>query len=149
MTKQMITVSLIIVIAALALAAYWFFLKPEVVENPWQPVITAYSTDCTQGCETVRPAQTGRHGSQWPLVYNPRVDDAVAQWGDCIASVMTCVDAGQSADACIRQSRCPAQCLSRYDRVLAGRGTEDASLDAFEAVFIKTDAVCRPPPRQS
>ena len=120
---------------------------PSELTPAWSPTTEAFSLDCGNDCQTVRAEQQGRHGVQIPLVYNPAVDDPVAQWGDCVASVIQCVETDQAPASCIRNSACPANCLAALEQQVPDDANEQAALDAFEALFIRPGASCRPEPR--
>ena len=152
--RRVVAAVFAVLILALGAAGYVLFLAKPQKLDVWKPATVPYAESCaTPGqCQIFR--RTGPDGGnaapgQTPpaLVYNPKVDDAVAQWSDCLQSIMTCVRAkprGQKAgvDACVAASVCPQPCKDRYQSASGGDFTSAQS--AVFGVFVEQDAVCRP-----
>lgn len=142
-----------LLLLAIAFAVWWFFIKTHKLDV-WREAKVPYSVGCKGGdCKVLLPLSP-THGGTRPkdgktraLVYNPRIDDAVAQWGDCLQSIMTCMTKLKRNDDkgmrnCVAVSICPKECKERF----AGEaGTDmDSSEAAFYNVFTDKEAVCRP-----
>jgi hypothetical protein len=121
--------------------------------NPWKPTTVPHRDICAgEECRPVGGQQTTasdgtgshRHGTPLPLAINPKVDDPVAQWGDCIASVLACIDGGSDASGCVVAGQCPVPCQQRVASALGGASSEEAALAAFEKVYMQSGADCRP-----
>ncbi len=143
---------IILLILLIAFAIWWFFIKVHRLDV-WKDAKVPYSVGCEGGCKPLRafaPAHGGKHNKDAPppqLVYNPRIDDAVAQWGDCLQSIMSCViklprNDDKGMRNCVAASICPKECKERFARE-AGSDM-DASEKAFYNVFTDKEAVCRP-----
>src|ERR1700752_4101392 len=113
------------VLLALVLFGLFGLYERHVFLFVWAPTSVAYDATCRVNCKDVRFISTG-HNVRAPLEgelpvisYNPDVDDPIAQWGDCLDSIMRCVrdqprNLGPAVNTCVRQSRCPAKCVRRY-----------------------------------
>ena len=148
---------LLILVAALVTAIYlnFFYVKPAG-SNLWTTTTVPYDSTCKENCE-VAGSLGNNHGSpEIDLLYNPNVDDSVAQWGDCLQSVFVCVSAGNKpnisqiekaglARVCVQNSTCPAPCRERYG--LKAANSPEAARQAFDDVFVNEDAWCRPQER--
>jgi hypothetical protein len=131
----------------------WWLLTPHKLDV-WKPATVPYSEGCKGGCKPVRTIGVAPGGPREKnpadapqLVYNPRIDDAVAQWGDCLQSVMTCLKGakeknGAAVNACVARSQCPKDCKDHF----AARTGDDekTARTALFSTFIDADAVCRP-----
>lgn len=136
----------------LALSLFNFYER-HVFLFLWEPTSVAYDASCQVNCKDVRFISTG-HNVRAPLEgelpvisYNPDVDDPIAQWGDCLDSIMRCVrdqprNLGPAVNTCVRQSQCPAKCVRRFLSD-TGPSIEQAERALF-TVFVRPDAVCRP-----
>lgn len=81
----------------------------------------------------------------------PRLDDPIAQWGQCMDTVLTCLAPAQyESDAeragrlrsCVAEAACPQACRDRF----ASRAGEDlaSAHAAFLEIFVEEDAWCAP-----
>jgi hypothetical protein len=136
-------------------AAYLLYFAKPAKLDVWARATVPYSAGCAGGCETLRAIGLAHGGGPEQataataprLVYNPRINDPIAQWGDCLQSIMTCVRSqprGQKTgiDTCVAQSSCPAACKERY---ASGAGADFSTAEAsLFGVFVDEDAVCRP-----
>lgn len=134
-------------------AAVWWFVIPHKLDV-WKPATVAYTANCGPDCKTLRPIAPG-HGGSVPqdarniprLEYNPKVDDAVAQWGDCLQSIMVCVEKqsrnnAPAVNACVAQAMCPQACKDRFQSK-TGQSIQVVQKALF-GTFVSKDAVCRP-----
>lgn len=121
----------------------------------WQPATTPYDPACTEGCEEVAVREGDGHGVYGArLLYNPKVDDPVAQWSDCVMSITVCFqeEADDSMDqremddvmkVCVQKSQCPSRCRDAFRAKVEGisRWSVDEEL---ENVFVGEHALCLP-----
>jgi len=115
----------------------------SATHGPWQRASVAYDASCTGGCEDLGELALGEVGDYQAKI-NRAVDDDVAQWGDCLQSVLSCIDAGGGVSSCVAASACPENCRTSYARQTLGQTDEDALLDAFEILFIEAGGECVP-----
>jgi hypothetical protein len=76
---------------------------------------------------------------------NPATDDPIAQWGDCLESVLACFERDGTLAPCVEAASCPAECKALFRERAAVAVDEDARVSAFEAVLVDRTAPCRPP----
>jgi hypothetical protein len=115
-----------------------------VDDTRWAPTTTAYDPTCASGCEVLQEGEFGHIGGI-TLSFDPKVDDAVAQWGDCIESFRLCIEGGGEVRGCSEGSVCPEDCRADLAARLPGAGELEAGLAAFEAVYLDEGAPCLPP----
>jgi hypothetical protein len=83
----------------------------------WRPTTIAYDPACAAGCEPFRAVAPAHNVAAAEavavpmLAFNPNVDDAIAQWGDCLESIIECVrqqprNAALNVNGCVRLSVC-------------------------------------------
>jgi len=111
--------------------------------EPWLEPTVPYDPTCAGGCDET-PIELGHLRDGFTLRIDPNVDDAVAQWGDCVESMLVCLEAGSSARACVAAAECPEICKDLFDARAIGVSDEARLLDHFESVFIEEGAACRP-----
>jgi len=109
----------------------------------WQPTTIPFDPTCAN-CETIASGDYG-HSGDLTLSYDPDVDDAIAQWGDCLESFRRCLVGGGLALACSEQSICPESCRADFESRIGGLTELPAQIEAFEAVYIDDGAPCLPP----
>lgn len=146
--------ALLLLALVLAFFAFQYFAgRPPA--DLWQPATVQFDPDCAEDCRVVLSERPTGHGGSgeatMEMVTDPRLDDAIAQWGDCLDTVMACLAAdeteGDAARAahlrqCVANSACPAACRERYARRSAG--DLEAAAAAFEALFLEEDSWCAP-----
>jgi hypothetical protein len=146
-----------LVILAL-LILIWIWVSPGSDRPPadlWQSATTDYNDECDDGCRVLVeniPAMHGdRDGVIMSLTTDPRLDDPIAQWGDCMDTVFTCLnDDTSDTDAeranglrlCVAESTCPNRCKDRFAQNSTG-DLENVSA-AFENLFLEENAWCLP-----
>lgn len=139
----------------IVLAAYLFLSQPKKFDV-WNDTTVPYDPACAENCEMAGSLGSSHGSPPLDLVFNPKVDDPVAQWGDCVQSVFVCLQAGTSPDmddvskaqnarTCVAQSICPQLCRDAYAKQAAA--SPGAAQQAFEDIFISETASCRPAPR--
>jgi hypothetical protein len=112
--------------------------------SPWRQTTTPYDPACSTGCKEIKHVRD-HHGADLHMRVNPNVDDAIAQWGDCLQSFTDCVGKDTTAIAqCVARSACPAPCRAAFASQAAGEGDPRRLLDIFESVFVRDGAMCRP-----
>lgn len=142
-------------VLVLAVIAFFMFRPVPLPPDVWDETTVPFDPACAENCEDLGGVIDSSHGSPaMEFSYNPNVDDAVAQYGDCMQSVFQCIAnaeldpfAEQSAKAgvartCVAQSICPPECKDRFANQAAG--SPDAVMSAFESTFIANDAWCLP-----
>lgn len=130
-------------------------LTREDFLDVWQPTTTPYDPSCSEGCEELAVREGGTHGmSGMRLLYNPKVDDPIAQWSDCVMSITLCFEAEADDNMdqremddvlkiCVQKSHCPSRCKDTFRAKVEGLGflTVDEEL---ENVFVGEQALCLP-----
>jgi hypothetical protein len=116
---------------------------PNPGDIGWRPTSVAYDPACETGCETVYEREVG-HVGEVTVRANPDVDDAIAQWGDCLQSFISCMDAQNDVASCNASSDCPAGCRERVSQKIAGVADVNEQMELYETVFIAPGAPCRP-----
>ncbi len=108
-------------------------------DTPWEEVTVPYDPLC-EDCESLETTTLDHLGDIEILVSES--DDALAQWGACVESIMDCADAGGSPEAaqtalagCVDSSSCPDVCKDAFE-------DEGGGADGFERVFVAADGVC-------
>ena len=153
---------IVLVLIAASIALYWYVnrdTRPDVWENATVP----YSEEACEeegACE-IYSRSMGGHGSHdegglFEFSYNPAIDDEIAQWGDCLDSVFTCINEGMAAaeaggevdpasliNGCVAQSQCPGECKDRFASRAAGRSFERLEAIFFE-MFVDDRGYCVP-----
>jgi len=113
----------------------------------WKPATVPLDPACT-GCEEEAIATGVAHGGgEGVLLYDPAVDDAVAQWGDCLTSMLQCFRSGTGVRACVASAACPGQCKNLFADRAPADGDDLALLRVVEGVYVEVGAPCRPSPR--
>jgi len=116
-------------------------------ETPWKPTTVAYDPGCKKGCEELSSTSL-THLGDISIYVQPNVDDAIAQWGDCLDSVTQCVEDKDltrvNIAACVKESICPNACKVAFATEVRGANQVAEALDAFEQVFINDNTVCLP-----
>jgi hypothetical protein len=118
----------------------------------WTPGDTPYRVNCGAGCKSLGKIGSphGPDGAEpvATLAVDPKVNDRIAQWGDCLQSVSDCAYGRAGAPeavlpVCVRQAKCPAACKEAFasrTAGLKGRPVVDAYLDMFSG----KDGYCTP-----
>lgn len=110
----------------------------------WRPTTVPFDPECKTGCQEVKHVRDA-HGADMTFMYNPKVDDAVAQWGDCVHTMLTClVKPETDLTGCVGKSACPEQCRARFLDRIGGERDPRRVLGVLEAVFIVKGAECGP-----
>lgn len=123
-----------------------FFFAPNEKSGPWKETTAAYSLSCAddQDCKPVAVVRPGHGGPAVMLSYNSAVDDPVAQWGDCVQSVMACRKDGKTWRDCVGDSLCPASCIGEFSNKISDSVADDAQENIFESIFIDEGGSCVP-----
>lgn len=114
-------------------------------DDPWAPTSVPYDPTCARDCLEVGEYSAGHHVvGGLVLRYNPAVDDPIAQWGDCLESMLVCLEGGSEARACMDEAACPTACKRLVEGHAGGATDKSDIVAAFERVFIDEGAPCRP-----
>ncbi len=130
-------------------------LTREDFLDVWQPTTVPYDPSCSEECDELVVREGGTHGmSGMRLLYNPKVDDPIAQWSDCVMSITLCfeAEADDSMDqremddvlkVCVQKSQCPNRCKEVFRAKVEAISllTVDEEL---ENVFVGEQALCLP-----
>lgn len=130
-------------------------LNREDFIDVWKPTTTPYDPACNDGCVELAVREGDGHGVYGGrLLYDPKVDDSIAQWSDCVMSITLCFeqeagdDMGQGEmddvlKVCVQKSQCPRRCKDAFRAKVEGisQWTVD---DELENVFVGEQALCLP-----
>jgi len=80
---------------------------------------------------------------------DPEIDDEVAQWSDCLASITQCADqlnvlTVQGFHKCVSQSVCPVSCKQGFGRKVRHVQDINGMLAEFNAYFVDEGGACVP-----
>jgi hypothetical protein len=123
--------------------------SPEI-PSPWQPTTIPYDSKCEGEClknlKPIADIETA-HLRGVKIVMRPDINDATAQLGDCLDSIMNCVD--ESGDetqtaSCVAQSQCPTVCKDAYAKQFDASMTARQQLEGLESIFLADGAICTP-----
>ena len=118
--------------------------------SPWQATTVPYGSECVGEClkniEPIAEIETA-HLRGIKITVRPDINDAIAQLGDCLDTIMDCVD--EKGDAkltapCVAQSQCPASCKEAYAKRFNSSMPAKVQLDGIETIFLTEHAVCAP-----
>jgi hypothetical protein len=110
----------------------------------WQPTTVPFDPDCPN-CEVLETSDTLPHlGVQITFLYDPAVDDPIAQWGDCLQSMLECLQGGSGMSACAASATCPSECKTLYATRAPAGADELTLLEVFNGVYVNCGAPCRP-----
>lgn len=107
-------------------------------------LLTVLAALPASGCGDGKKAVGHSDISARVLKIDPNPDPAVVKWAGCLDTVTSCVQAGGDVGACATAEACEARCVEALQTALKGASGREAQLDAFETVFIRPGAVCRP-----
>jgi len=144
----------------LLLAVLLFWPRGNDHESPFAAGSVDFSAACEAECITIAEGSLG-HGAEsreegeiaMSFRYLPSADDDIAQWGDCLDSVLLCweethdpaaSDAARAGalTACVTAASCPASCGTRF---AAEAGADFASVETlFLANYIDEGGFCTP-----
>ena len=157
--KKAILLGVILMLLLLGVVGIILYVKKkpgpvaQAGANPWKATRVSYHDPCDAACiKRLKPfvMLRGAHVGPLHLYLRPDVDDPVAQLGDCLQSVMKCVDRrgkskpGKVIRPCVKASSCPPLCKRAFEKRAAALEDAEALLDALEAVFMKEGALCHP-----
>lgn len=152
MDKPKITVAAIALFVAVVLVGLFVADDDDYViaENPWQRTTVSYESNCDSECQkNVLPlaAISNRHLKGVVLLSRPDINDAYAQLGDCMESIMACIDKDGNPNAapkCVAESKCPVPCKTAFAGLSENIRDNDKMLDLIETVFITGENYCSP-----
>jgi hypothetical protein len=120
--------------------------QPDV----WNSAVRNVPPTCNEQCVELAklPVAHGAGDAQVDILFDPRMDDPITRWGDCLGDFMRCWLRDGSPAECVARSNCPQACKNMYASRTGGDANIERQLAAFEAVFINNDdAVCLPEAR--
>ena len=135
---------LVLFFTATGILVAWLWLSHE--GSPWAEATTPATLSCeSENCVDLLPIDAG-HGGQEALrlAYDPAIDDAVAQWGDCLASVLTCRRETGNTRNCVQASTCPEMCRSGFAVAAADQTVEAELGQLFLSYFVEDGGACVP-----
>jgi hypothetical protein len=110
----------------------------------WQPATVPFDPACV-GCEEIEITEILPHvGTEVQFLYDPAVDDPIAQWGDCLASMLECFRDGAGVRACAADAACPSACKDLFAERAPLAADEPALLGVLNGVYVHVNAPCRP-----
>lgn len=92
-------------------------------QDVWKEVTTPYDPACTR-CVEVGAGALG-HLENASVLIDFEVDDAPAQWNQCVASILYCIEDGGDKDGCVDDSECPDPCKADYVAATESLDAED------------------------
>ncbi|MBX3479362.1 MAG: hypothetical protein KF842_03110 [Caulobacter sp.] len=107
-------------------------------------LLTALTGLAASGCGDGKKAVGHQDITAQVIQVDPNPDPAVVRWAGCLETVTRCVEAGGEVGACATPEACEPRCVTALNTALEGVSGREARLDAFETVFIRPGAVCRP-----
>lgn len=153
--RWLLLLAAFLILAGLAAGGGWYVWSKDL----WRPAHWAagsvpYKAACAPGeCRTFGAIGDSHDSGEAAvpvavLGYDPKIDDEIAQWGDCLQSVADCAYATEGPPqavlgACVQQSACPAACKSRFAERAAGLEGR-ALLELYLAMFSGEDGYCTP-----
>lgn len=127
-----------------------FFWRSRHPHSVWQPATHSFSIEnCTRGkCkEFLRLPPLG--DMKVSFLVDPEVDDEIAQWSDCLASVAKCMDkgadySGKALIACVKQSACPQACKESFSHKASSLSDDDKVWALYNSQFVDEGGECLP-----
>lgn len=121
---------------------------PQDNTTLWRATTTPYPPACDNGaCTSLHQVNLAHVDETVDIRFDPRVDDPVAQWADCLQQVFDCVkaDGPTRFSICVTGATlCPTTCRQRYTSTLAGgEGDLTREKTAFKAVYLDHSSSCR------
>ncbi len=135
----------IVAISVLGIALVWLSSGDD--PSPWAEATTPATLMCeSTDCIRLPPIDAG-HGGEGGLniAYDPGIDDAVSQWGDCLSSVLSCRGETGDTHACVQGSVCPETCREGFAVAASGQTDEAALGQLFLTYFVEDGGACVPP----
>ncbi|MDX8390512.1 MAG: hypothetical protein R8M38_08485 [Mariprofundaceae bacterium] len=124
--------------------------KTPEIPSPWQPTTVPYDSECVGEClkniEKLADIETS-HLRGVKIVVRPDINDAIAQLGDCLDTIISCVDdKGDTAltTVCVAQSQCPKRCKDAYAKQFNAGMSGIQQMDGIETIFLDDRAICAP-----
>lgn len=112
----------------------------------WEPTTVPFDTDCPECVEVDETDFLPHLGIQTTFLYNENIDDPIAQWADCLGSMLDCLQADGTVSACAAAADCPSECESLYTSRAPPGADEITLLEVLNGVYVNCGAPCRPLP---
>jgi hypothetical protein len=137
-------------VGLLIIVILFIFNKAPEIPSPWQPTTVPYDSKCEGEClnniQEMADIETS-HLRGIKIVVRPDINDEIAQLGDCLDSIMHCVDEKDDPSqtfACVAQSICPVECKESYAKQFTASMTGQQQVDGIETIFLADNAICSP-----
>jgi hypothetical protein len=115
----------------------------------WASTTVPFDPDCAD-CEELEETDLLPHlDSQATFLYNEAIDDPIAQWGDCLGSMLECLQADGTVSACAAAAECPAECKALYTSRAPPGADEITLLEVVNGIYVNCGAPCRPLPEEA
>jgi len=143
------SIALLLIVIAFTLLSKDETVTPET-PSPWQPTTVPYDSKCEGECQKnileIAEIETA-HLRGVKIAVRPDINDAIAQLGDCLDSIMDCVD--ESGDVtqttiCVAQSQCPTSCKEAYAKQFNSNMSARQQLEGLDSIFLADSAICAP-----
>jgi hypothetical protein len=131
-----------------AIEVYIDNLAAPVVEplDVWAATTVPFDSDCAD-CEEIDVTDFLPHfGGQTTFLYNEDIDDPVAQWADCLGSMLDCFQADGAVSDCAAAADCPAECKALFTQRAPPGADELTLLEVLNGVYVNCGAPCKPLP---
>jgi hypothetical protein len=119
----------------------------KLVEQPldvWEPTTEPFDPLCP-GCVEVEESENLAHlGVEVTYLYDAAIDDPIAQWADCLGSMLDCLEQDGTISACAAAAACPSECKALYASRAPPGADEATLLDVLNGVYVECGAPCRP-----
>ncbi|MDX8405742.1 MAG: hypothetical protein R8K50_06265 [Mariprofundus sp.] len=130
--------------------AGWWIIQSNQPASPWKSTTVPYDSkcegDCQKNIQELADIETA-HLRGVKIVVRPDVNDAIAQLGDCLDSIMECVDVKDDPSktvVCVEESICPIECKIAYASTFNEGMTPEQQLDGVKKIFLADGGVCTP-----
>ncbi|MDF0603746.1 hypothetical protein P1J78_23785 [Psychromarinibacter sp. C21-152] len=119
---------------------------PRGADEIWAEATKPYQSECNrEDCIEVVAPKPGHGGGQTlQMVYDPDVDDAIAQWGDCLDEVLVCRRETGKTLSCVQEAACPAACINQFETAAANLADERERAQLFLVEFVEDGGFCVP-----
>jgi len=152
MKKYFFVFSGIVIITFLFLFLWKMYKKST--SSPWKLPTVSYTSECDDDCLENLPVLSQIETSHLrgiKILFRPDVDDELAQLGDCLDSIMNCID--EEGDpgktfSCVEKSLCPEPCKIAYSKEFNKNMSPEEQLRGIEKVFFEDGSICVPKERE-
>ena len=149
--RKLLIVLTVLIVMTISFAGWWIDHR-DSRRSPWKAATVTYDSKCEGEClnrlQTVAVLNTP-HLKGVKILWRPDIDDAIAQVGDCLDSIMACMDEvggdpSHTAECVTKAKKCPEQCKKAYADQFNASMTAERQMEGVEAIFLADDGVCAP-----